>query len=98
MKKFILILLATLSAIGFFQAGILKSLFMFVIMGAIPGTKIILSPDTMAAIIGVIFGLVVLTILSGLLPRVASLYRRSTIRKQLLAIPAFRHQVRTHQA
>ena len=98
MKKYIVISLIALCLIGFFQAGIFRSLLMFVLVGAIPGTALSLSADTMVIIVSAICALGVITAIGTLIPKLAGLYRRYILRKKLLTIPAFRRQVRNRLA
>ena len=98
MKKYILTALIALAIIGFFQAGILRALMMFLLVGAIPGTTHSLSPDIMASILVAISISFVLAQLGVILPRLVTLYRRNLLRKNLLTIPAFRRLIRIRQA
>ncbi len=98
MKKLITISLIILCLIGLFQAGILRALLMFILIGAIPGTNLSLSPDIMTGIVVAVCLAIAITALGMLTPQLVTLYSRYVLRKKLLTIPAFRRQAHTRQA
>ena len=98
MKKYILIPIVTLCLFGLFYAGILRSLFIFLLTGAIPGTTINLSPDVMFLAIIVISVILSTGMVLRNLKQAFKIYKRYISRKKLISIPAFRRPIRTRQA